>query len=50
MPNDESKTSSRVWHAYMISGLDETIKQLLVKKVPLDPAEVDTSLERIGRT
>jgi len=33
----------------MISDLDETIKQLLVKKVPLDPAEVDICFDMPDR-
>ena len=33
----------------MISDLDETIKKLLIKKVPLNPAEVDISFEMPGR-
>ena len=33
----------------MINDLDETIKQLLIKNVPLDPAEVDISFEMPGR-
>jgi len=33
----------------MISDLDETIKQLLVKKVPLDPAEVEICFEMPDR-
>ena len=33
----------------MISDLDETIKQLLIKKVPLDPAEVDVCFDMPGQ-
>lgn len=33
----------------MITDLDETLKQLLIKEVPLDPAEVDISFEAPDR-
>ncbi len=33
----------------MISDLDETIKQLLIKKTPLDPAEVDICFDMPGQ-
>jgi len=33
----------------MINDLDETLKQLLIKNVPLDPAEVDISFEMPDR-
>ncbi len=33
----------------MISELDETIKQLLIKKVPLEPSEVDVAFEAPNR-
>lgn len=33
----------------MISDLDETLKQLLIKKVPLDPAEVDVCFDMPGQ-
>lgn len=33
----------------MISDVDETLKQLLIKKVPLDPAEVEINFEASDR-
>lgn len=34
----------------MISDLGETLKQLLIEKVPVEPVDMDTSLERMGQT